>query len=531
MNDTTALAEKPQGKITYTSTGADLEEFHRQYDRALTELRGRLGSSHQLLIGGKPVSSSKPPLVDLTPSDKSVVLGKFAQAAPSHVKAAIKAAKEASVGWGRSPWRERLKLMRRAAQIIRERKYELAAVMSLEVGKSRMEAMGEVEESADLIDYYSSRMEEENGYEKPMKPMAPGEKTVSLLRPYGVFAVIAPFNFPFALSTGMTAGALIGGNSVIFKPSQDTPWTGVLLGECYVRAGLPAGVFNVLTGRSSVMGDELWRSHDVDGIAFTGSKDVGYKLLSEGALRGWPRPVIVEMGGKNAAVVTESADLDLAAEGIMRSAFGLQGQKCSACSRVYVEKKVEREFTGLLIEKTKKIKIGDPSDKDVFFGPVINEKAVKTFEAAVREAARGGGKILWGGKKMAVGALARGFYVEPTIAKLPLKHKLNFQELFVPFVAINAVADLEEAIAESNKSEYGLTAGIFTGKPEEIERFFDEVQAGVCYANRRGGATTGAWPGVNSFGGWKASGSTGKNGLGPYYVAQFMREQSRLVAG
>ncbi len=531
MNNTTALAEKPQAKITYTSSGADLEEFHRLYDRALSEVRGRLGAAYQLLIGGKSVASSKPPLLDLMPGDKSVVLGKFAQASPAHVKAAIKAAREAASAWGHTPWRERLKVLRRASQIVRERKYELAAVMSLEVGKSRMEAMGEVEESADLIDYYSSRMEEENGYEKPMKPMSPGEKTTSVLRPYGVFAVIAPFNFPFALSTGMTAGALIGGNSVIFKPSQDAPWTGVLLGECYVRAGIPAGVFNVLTGRSSVMGDELWRSPEVDGIAFTGSKDVGYRLLSEGALRGWPRPVIVEMGGKNAAVVTESADLELAAEGVMRSAFGLQGQKCSACSRVYVDKKVEKEFTELLIEKTRKIKIGDPSDKDVFFGPVINEKAVKTFEAAVKEARRGGGKILCGGKRMSESGLAKGFYVEPTIAKLPLKHKLNFRELFVPFVAINAVSGLDEAIAESNKAEYGLTAGIFSRRPEEIERFFDEVQAGTCYANRRGGATTGAWPGVNSFGGWKASGSTGKNGLGPYYVAQFMHEQSRLVAG
>ncbi len=254
---------------------------------------------------------------------------------------------------------------------------------------------------------------------------------------------------------------------------------------------------------------------------------VGMRLAREFSEK-WPKPVLMELGGKNPAVVTESADLDMAAEGVMKSAFGLQGQKCSACSRVYVDKKVADAFTKLLVEKTKAIKIGEPSQKDVYFGPVINRKAVETFLGAV-ESAKKGGEILIGGTKLTEGALAKGHFVAPTIARLPLNHELFQRELFVPFLSLGIVSGLDEAIAESNKAEYGLTAGIFSAKRAEIDKFFDEVESGVCYANRRTGATTGAWPGVQSFCGWKGSGSTGKGGCGPYYVAQFMREQSRTV--
>jgi 1-pyrroline-5-carboxylate dehydrogenase len=193
-----------------------------------------------------------------------------------------------------------------------------------------------------------------------------------------------------------------------------------------------------------------------------------------------------------------------------------------------VDKKVAANFTELLLAKTKAIKIGDPSEKDVFFGPIINAKAVKTFEAAV-ESAKKGGKILTGGTRLDQGKLDKGHFVAPTIAELPLSHELFSRELFVPFLSLGVVSGLEEALRESNKVEFGLTAGIFSGKKDEIERFFDEVEAGVCYANRRTGATTGAWPGVQSFCGWKGSGSTGKGGCGPYYLAQFMREQSRTI--
>ncbi|MBI4374873.1 MAG: aldehyde dehydrogenase family protein [Elusimicrobia bacterium] len=522
----TTAAAKPF-KITYTSANADMEEFHRLFDQTLTRVKSRMGQEHPLYIDYKPVKTGAQPIVDISPIDTSWVLGRFAAATPEHVDMAVKAARRAQKDWARRPWAERLGIMRKAASIIRERKYEIGSVMGLEVGKSRLEAMGDAEESADLIDYYCQQVEDAQGYVRPLGKLLPNEKTASVLRPYGVFVCIAPFNFPMALSTGMSSAALMAGNGVVYKPAQDTPWTGLMLYECYRDAGLPAGLFNFVTGTGSAIGDALWKHPGVDGIVFTGSKEIGMRMVKEFS-RDWPKPTLMELGGKNPAIVTDSADLDMASDGIMRSAFGLQGQKCSACSRVYVDRKVAEPFLKKLLEKTAAIKIGDPTQRDVYFGPVINAKAVRTFEQAAADA-KNGGTILAGGRKMDSVPFSKGHYVEPTIAQLPLDHRLFRDELFVPFLSVGIVSGLDEAIAEGNKADYGLTAGIFSSKREEIERFFDEIEAGVCYANRRTGATTGAWPGVQSFCGWKGSGSTGKGGCGPYYVAQFMREQSRTI--
>jgi 1-pyrroline-5-carboxylate dehydrogenase len=260
---------------------------------------------------------------------------------------------------------------------------------------------------------------------------------------------------------------------------------------------------------------------------FTGSKQVGMRIHA-GLSGRWIKPCLLELGGKNAAIVLPSADLDAAAEGVMRSAFSLQNQKCSATSRVYVHREVLGPFLDRLIEKTRAIRMGDPSERDVFFGPVINERAVERFERAVDQA-RKEGIVLLGGARLRSDAFDRGHFVAPTIARLPLDSTLFREELFAPFVAVGEVSSLDQAIAETNRGEYGLTAGIFSAEQAEIARFFDEVEAGVCYANKRTGATTGAWPGAQPFCGWKGSGSTGKGGCGPYYVAQFMREQSRTV--
>jgi len=295
------------------------------------------------------------------------------------------------------------------------------------------------------------------------------------------------------------------------------------------EAGLPPGVFNVITGGGSTAGQELIEHPDVDGIVFTGSKDVGMHLIRDNATRRVPRPLIIEMGGKNPALVMNSADLDKASDGVMRSAFGAQGQKCSACSRVYLTKPIREEFVRLLVEKTRKIRIGNPLNRDVYMGPVINEDAVQTFERAVAQARRDGGTILTGGRRLTDGEFAHGHFVEPTIIDgLPTTHPLFSEELFVPITVLGDVTSLDEAIDLANGTEYGLTAGVFSEDDGEIQRFFDRIQAGVTYVNRRAGATTGAWPGINSFGGWKASGSTGRGTGGPYYVQQFMREQSRV---
>jgi len=243
----------------------------------------------------------------------------------------------------------------------------------------------------------------------------------------------------------------------------------------------------------------------------------------------WPKPCIVEMGGKNPAIVTAKADLDEAASGIARSAFGFGGQKCSANSRVYVERRVHDELVRLLVEKTQKIAIGDPLLRATWLGPIIDERAVERYLAAVAEARRDG-RVFVGGERLADGDLARGTFVEPTVVGgLPADHRLFQDELFVPFTAVHAVDSLDEAIHLSNDSTYGLTAGVYSEDSSEVDRFLDAIEAGVLYVNRRAGATTGAWPGVQPFGGWKGSGSTGKAGLSLYYPAHFMREQSHTI--
>ena len=514
-------------KITYTSASGDLEEFHQHFATALAGIKQQAGRSHPFYIDGQPVETDSQPLVDRSPVNTSLVLGRFAAAGATHVDAAVAAARRAQREWARRPWGERVSLLHRAAALIRERKYELAALMSLEVGKSRLESMGDAEESADLIDYYCQQVEDADGFVRPMARITPVERNTDVLRPYGVFACIAPFNFPLALSAGMSSAALAAGNAVVYKPAEDTPWTGLKLYEVYRDAGLPPGVFNLLFGRREEIGDALWQHPGIDGVVFTGSKQVGMRIHA-GVSGRWIKPCLLELGGKNAAVVLRDADLDAAAEGVMRSAFSLQNQKCSATSRVYAQSGIMAPFLERLLEKTRAIRMGDPSERDVFFGPVINERSVERFGRAVAQA-RQEGTVLLGGARLTGGIFDRGHYVAPTIAKLPLDSSLFQEELFVPFLAVGEVTDLDQAIAETNRVEYGLTAGIFSGNPAEVARFFDEVEAGVCYANKRTGATTGAWPGAQPFCGWKGSGSTGKGGCGPYYVAQFMREQSRTV--
>jgi 1-pyrroline-5-carboxylate dehydrogenase len=522
----TAAAPK-QPKITYSAVGGNMDEIHASFDRALADVRAHLGERQHLFVAGEAVVGEGPPFTARSPIDQTIVTGDFPTASLGQIEAAVLAAKRAQRAWGSLPWQERLAIMRRAAETIRRRRYELAAVMSIEVGKSRMESLGDAEESADLIDYYADQVAANNGYVRPLGQLSPNERTQDVLRPFGTFVVIAPFNFPLALSTGMTSAALLAGNAVVYKPSVQAPLTGVKLASVYAEAGLPIGVFNLVLGSGERVGEPLIHHPQIDGVAFTGSKDVGMRLMREFAAGGaYPRPILGELGGKNAAIVTQSADLDMAAEGIMRSAFGLQGQKCSACSRVYVDERVAPKFLDLLLAKTNAIRIGDPTERDVYFGPVISENAVRKYEDATAQA-KAAGSLLAGGERLTKAPLDRGFYVAPAIAQLPLDNELFARELFLPFLSVGITPSFEASLNAANASDLGLTGGLFSNDEREIETFFNQLEAGVLYVNRRTGATTGAWPGVNSFCGWKGSGITGKGGCGPYYVEQFMREQSR----
>jgi 1-pyrroline-5-carboxylate dehydrogenase len=524
-----ATETKATPKITYATMSAGrMEDLHRELDSAIERVKGTFGKSHPMMIGGRAVHAASE-FDDRSPIDTRILLGTFQNGSREQVREAIAAAKAAFPAWSARPWRERVTLVKRIAEGIRARRWDLSALMGYEAGKSRLECVGDVEESADLIEYYCDQMEKHEGFQTKLGTLGPGEDNSSVMRPYGVWAVISPFNFPLALAAGPSGGALVAGNTIVLKPASATPLLSYELYEIATAAGIPAGVFNFVTGGGGTVGQELIDNTEVDGIVFTGSKDVGMHLIRDNATRRVPRPLIIEMGGKNPALVMKSADLDKATDGVMRSAFGAQGQKCSACSRVYIDKSVRDEFVRLLVEKTKKITIGNPLQRDIYLGPVINEDAVKTYEAAIAQARRDGGKILTGGRRLTEGEFAHGYFVEPTVIDgLPTSHPLFSEELFVPITVVGDVLSLDEAIDLSNRTEYGLTAGIFSEDDREIEEFFNRIQAGVTYANRRAGATTGAWPGINSFGGWKASGSTGRGTGGPYYVQQFMREQSRV---
>jgi 1-pyrroline-5-carboxylate dehydrogenase len=512
-------------KVTYASLGSLGEDFHRAFDAALAYEQKKLGRSHSLYIRGQKKKARAGAFTDTSPTDTRILLGEFQSAGPEETRHAIEAAKAAIPDWIELGWKQRVAFLRKAAEIMTERQFRLAALLSLEVGKNRFEAIAEVSESIDLILYYCRQMEAHQGYVLAMGGNG-SEHTRSVLKPYGVWAVVSPFNFPLALATGMAAGALVAGNTIVFKPASDTPLAGVLLYEILHEAGLPVGVVNFVTGPGKIVGEELITNPEVDGFIFTGSKLVGLDIarrFNQARLR----PCITEMGGKNPAIVLPSANLEDAAEGVLRSAFGMGGQKCSACSRVYLHQKIYKPFLELLVEKTKKLVIGDPTRRETFLGPLINESAVAKYETAIRLGKKEG-HVMHGGSRLKSDSFANGFFVEPTIIDhIPKTSRLFQDEYFVPVLAVAEVNSLEEAITLANDGEYGLTAGIFSLEEHEQETFFDSIQAGVTYSNRRGGATTGAWPGVQSFGGWKHSGSSGKSALGPYYVAQFMREQSQ----
>ncbi|MCJ7723666.1 MAG: aldehyde dehydrogenase family protein, partial [Anaerolineales bacterium] len=378
-----------------------------------------------------------------------------------------------------------------------------------------------------LIRYACDQMTANGGFIKKMgEDPLQGFKAVnySVLKPYGVWLVVSPFNFPFALTGGPTGAALVSGNTVVIKPATDTPWVVRLLAECFRDAGLPDGVCNFVTGPGRTLGQALVESPEVDGVTFTGSFAVGMKMYQDFASGKYARPIILELGGKNPAIVTRHADLERAAIGIVRSAFGLQGQKCSACSRVYIEEPVYDDLLGRLKDLTDKLAIGDPTDRAVYLGPVINKGSYDDFKSFTGELGKVG-KFLTGGKVKTGGIYDKGFFCEPTLAiDVPLEHRLWKYEMFLPITTIAKVKSLEEAMAYANDVNYGLTAG-FYGAPDEVDRFFDKIQAGVAYANRPQGATTGAWPGFQPFGGWKGSGSSGKNAGGHYYLQLYMHEQ------
>jgi acyl-CoA reductase-like NAD-dependent aldehyde dehydrogenase len=517
-------------KLTYSTMFDPPPEMHARFDAAMREVRSQLGRRHSLHIDGAEVDTANA-REKRSPIDREWLLGSFAQGGPGEVDRAMAAAAAAFPKWRATPPAERMRLLRKVAQLIEQRVYHIGAALTLEVGKNRMEALGEVQETADFFNVYCDDFERQQNFDHKL-PNDPLPNTVSrnrsVMKPYGVWVVINPFNFPFALAGGPVAAALVTGNTVVLKGASETPWAGRLLADCLRDAGLPPGVFNYLMGPGGAIGDALVQDNRAAGVTFTGSYETGMHIIRTLANGKYPRPCIAEMGGKNAGIVTASADLERAATGILRSSFGMGGQKCSALSRLYVQASVADELIERVSKKVAALGVGDPTRAENWLGPVVSEQAQRNYLSYIEKLSSSGANIRFGGRALLEGDLARGCYVLPTLAEARDDDPLWREEMFLPIVMLRRIRDLDEGLALANDSELGLTAGFYGSQPE-VERFFQNIEAGVAYANRAQGATTGAWPGYQPFGGWKGSGNTGKAIASFYYLAQYLREQSQTV--
>ena len=520
---------KQKIKVTYTTLAVANEDMHTAYDTAVAEFRAAPPKDYPNYIDGKEFTTADKIIVR-SPINTNQILGYFPKASAADVDRAVKAATVAFESWRKRPWQERVALARKAAALMEDRVIEIAAVLSLEVGKNRLEAIGEVQETADLVYYAADDMEKNNGFIKDLTNESPKHHNKSVLKPFGPWAVISPFNYPSALTGGPSGAALMTGNTVVAKPATATPLTAYLTVKCFIDAGFPPGVINFVTGSGDVVGEAMINHPNFAGCTFTGSSDIGMKLVAKFAAGGkWPRPIVAEMGGKNPTIVTETSDFERAISGCCRSAFGLGGQKCSAGSRVFVHRSRFDELVKGMVDYAAKLPVGDPTERAVFAGPQINKASVETFKWAV-DLAKKDGTIVMGGEVLTGGVYDNGYFVAPTIVTgLPTDHQLSQEELFLPFVTIFPYDHIDEAISAANSVVNGLTGGIFAGTAEEIEYILSDFEAGLIYVNKASGATTGAWPGYQAFGGWKKSTSTNKGAGHVYYLTAYLREQSQTI--
>jgi len=486
-----------------------------EFSEAITFVRQRLGRDYPLLIGGEAVQTDDG-IASINPARPSEVVGRSASAGTREADRAIAAAEATAMEWSRQPAGERARVLRRAAEILRARRMELSAWEVFEVGKTWREADRDVTEAIDFLRYHAEEIERK----APSRRMGdyPGERNLYSYLPIGIGVVIAPWNFPLAIPAGMVSAALAAGNAVLFKPSELSPVMGYHLVQAFTEAGLPDGVLAYLPGRGEIVGDYLVRHPAVGFITFTGSREVGLGIIEQAARlstgQRQVKRVVAEMGGKNAIIVDETADLDLAVPGVVQSAVGFQGQKCSACSRVIVLESIYDLFLHRLTEALRSLRIGSPEDPATELGPVIEASAQQRLRTAVEEGACKGRVILH-----VTDIPSEGFYVGPAvIADLAPECRIAQEELFGPVVVVLRAKNLDEAIRIANATDYALTGGVYSRSPAAIERVGREMTAGNLYINR---GITGALVGRQPFGGYRLSGVGSKAG-GPDYLLQFM---------
>jgi len=483
----------------------------KQFD-ALALVQSQLGREYDLIIGPERLKSGRT-FQSINPSRKSEVVGFFQSATIDQAAHAIEVASRTFEQWKRRSAQERSNVLFRAASILRDRRYENNAWMILEAGKTWVEADADTAEAIDFCEFYGR---EALRYSEP-QPLTKLNTEVSELRyiPLGVGAVIPPWNFPCAIMVGMTTAALVTGNTVVLKPSSDSPAIAAFFMNILQEAGLPPGVVNFVTGSGSTVGNILIEHPKVRFIAFTGSKEVGLHINEEAARprphQIWIKRVIAEMGGKDFIIVNEDANLESALQGAVASAFGYQGQKCSACSRLIVHENIYATFVRKLAEKVKELKVGPAMDPASYMGPVINENAMKSILQYI-DIGKTEGRLVAGGGP----AEGDGFYIQPTvIADVDPGARIAKEEIFGPVLAVMKAKDLDEAIQIANDSEYGLTGSIYSSNREHIRRAKEECHVGNFYVNRK---CTGALVGVHPFGGFNMSGTDSKAGGRDYLL-------------
>ncbi len=488
---------------------------------AIEKVRSELGREYPIVIAGeKVVLDAK--FSSFSPSNKSEVIGVFSEgdADTALVDQAIEAATSAFKSWRNVDPATRAEYLFKIAAIMRERKHELSAWMVFEVSKTWAEADGDTAEAIDFCEFYGREMLKWAA-EQPITPY-PGEKNTFEYIPLGVGAIIPPWNFPLAIMAGMTMAAVVAGNSVVLKPSSDSPTIAAKFMEIVEEAGLPAGVVNFISG-SAATGEAMVTHPKTRFISFTGSKGVGLHINEEAAKTRpgqiWIKRVVAEMGGKDAIVVTDDGDIDAAASGVVAAAFGYQGQKCSACSRLIVDEKVHDELIAKVVEQTKRLKIGQPTEGDTNVAAVINKRSFDSTLKYIEKGKAEGGQVLTGG----TGDETNGYFIEPTIIdNVQPGSTLEQEEVFAPVLAVIKARDFDHALEIANGTEFGLTGALYSASQERLDRAVRDFHVGNLYLNRK---CTGALVGVHPFGGFNMSGTDSKAG-GREYLLQFMQGKS-----
>lgn len=492
--------------------------------KAIEKVRGELGREYPIIINGEKIELAGH-FTSINPANKEEIIGVFSDAdvdAENLVTRAIDAATERFESWRKVPAEERAEYLFKAADIIRERKHYFSAWMVFEVGKTWAEADGDTAEAIDFLEFYGREMIRWAG-DQPVTPSPLPEKNNFVYIPLGVGAIIPPWNFPLAIMAGMTMSAVVTGNTTVLKPSPDAPTIAYKFMEVLEEVGLPDGVVNFVVGSGIKVGEYLVQSPKTRFISFTGSKAVGLHIYEEAAKtregQKWMKRVVAEMGGKDAIVVADDANLDEAASGVVAAAFGFQGQKCSACSRLIVDEKVHDELMEKIVELTKKLKLGQPTESDTNLTAVINQNSFDKATGYIQQGIAEGGEVVVGGKV----SDEDGFYIEPTIiTQVKPKQTIEQEEIFAPVLAVIKADDYEHALEIANDTDYGLTGSVYSESKERLEQARRDFHVGNLYLNRK---CTGALVGVHPFGGFNMSGTDSKAG-GREYLLQFMQGKS-----